>query len=93
MKIESSNYINMLEKYRKSSEKTNNEIKPDNVDKVKVDISSDYNIYDKAMKELKKMDKCESNHKLNAISSKMKNGNYEIDILKIAKSIIDKCER
>ena len=93
MKIESSNYINMLEKYRKSSEKTNNEIKPDNVDKVKVEISSDYNIYDKAIKELKKMDKCESNHKLNAIASKMKNGNYEIDILKIAKSIIDKCER
>lgn len=93
MKIESSNYVNMLEKYRKSSEKSKPEIKPDKVDKVKVEISNDYNIYEKAMKELKKMDKCESNNKLNAIASKLNNGNYEIDILKIAKSIIDKCER
>lgn len=92
MKIESSNYINMLEKYRKSSEKSRSEIKPDKVDKVKVEISRDYSIYEKAMKELKKMDKCENNHKLNAIASKLNDENYEIDILKIAKSIIDKCE-
>lgn len=91
MKVESSNNISNLRKYN-NLQKTNSNVKKHSVNNDKIEISTDYNIFEKAMDELNKSDSSKSTEELNEIADKIKSGQYEIDTSKIAKSIIDRCE-
>lgn len=101
MKINSSNYQNILKQYKEAKaqkpEETNairNE-KAENSDKTTlqqnvadITISKDYKIYERAMKELNKMDA--KDVKVKEIMNQIEKGEYKISPEEIAKSIIDK---
>lgn len=51
-----------------------------------VSISKDYQLYDRAMKELSMTDN--HDHKIKTLSAQIENGTYHIDVKKISKHII-----
>ncbi len=101
MKINSTNYQNILKQYKeakamKSQEKESvqNERKLEtekntlHKQATDIQISEDYKIYEQATKELKKMDN--NDDKVKAIMARVESGEYKVSPQEIAKSIIDK---
>ncbi|MFP4457660.1 MAG: flagellar biosynthesis anti-sigma factor FlgM [Clostridia bacterium] len=104
MKINSSNYQNILKQYKEAKaqkpEETNvvRNDKTENSDKktlqqnvADITISKDYKIYERAMKELNKMDA--KDVKIKEIMNQIEKGEYDISPEEIAKSIIDKSKK
>lgn len=101
MKINSSNYQNILKQYKEAKAQKpedKNAIKNEKVDNsdkttlqqnvADITISKDYKIYEKAMKELNEMDA--KDVKVKEIMNQIEKGEYEISPEEIAQSIIDK---
>jgi len=104
VKINSTNYQNILKQYNEAKAekpKENKEIsKVENADSNKealqekvadITISKDYKIYERAMKELENMEA--KDVKVEEIMKQIEKGEYNISPEEIAKSIIDKSKR
>ena len=104
MKINSTNYQNILKQYNEAKTerpKENQRVsKVENADSNKealqekvadITISKDYKIYEKAMNQLNKMDT--KDVKVEEIMKQIEKGEYKISPEEIAKSIIDKSKR
>lgn len=89
MKIQPSNYTNMLNKYRKS-QKTNSNVKDKIIKEDKIEISEDYSIFEKAVTKLKESETDTNIKKLDKIKTQIKEGKYNVDSSEIAGCILDR---
>jgi len=104
VKINSTNYQNILKQYNEAKAMKPHEQKAIHNERqlesdkntlhkqaTDIQISEDYKIYERAMKELKEMDN--SDDKVKAIMAQVESGEYKVSPRDIARSIIDKSTR
>jgi anti-sigma28 factor (negative regulator of flagellin synthesis) len=89
MKINPVNNPNIINRYEKI-QRTPNENKTSPINRDKVDISKDYDIYEKSLRKLKETKDIENLEKLDMLKEKIAKGEYKVSSRDLARAIIQK---